>query len=194
MEKAHPDVFNVLLQVLDDGRITDNKGRTVNFKNTIIIMTSNIGSHIIRERFSHMTESNRTEVVENLKNELMDLLKQSIKPEFLNRIDEIIMFTPLNRSEIHDIVLLQFAMIADRLKKNGYSIEITEAAIEWIAEAGFDPQFGARPIKRMMQKYLLNDLSKDILAGKISADKPIVVDVVEGNLVFLEKDYSYAKG
>jgi ATP-dependent Clp protease ATP-binding subunit ClpB len=192
IEKAHPDVFNVLLQVLDDGRLTDNKGRTVNFKNTIIIMTSNIGSQIIRERFSHLTESNREVVIEDLRTELTELLKQTIKPEFLNRIDEIIMFTPLNRSEIHEIVRLQFAMIAERLKKNGYDIEITDAAVDWIADAGFDPQFGARPIKRMMQKFLLNDLSKDILAGKISADHPIIVDVTNGNLTFLEKNVSYA--
>jgi ATP-dependent Clp protease ATP-binding subunit ClpB len=192
IEKAHPDVFNVLLQVLDDGRLTDNKGRTVNFKNTIIIMTSNIGSQIIRERFSHLTENNREQIINDLRIELSELLKQSIKPEFLNRIDEIIMFTPLNRAEINEIVRLQFAMIAERLFRNGYEIEITDAAVNWIAEAGFDPQFGARPIKRMMQKFLLNDLSKDILAGKISADSPIVVDVIDGNLVFLEKRLSYA--
>ena len=184
IEKAHPDVFNVLLQVLDDGRLTDNKGRTVNFKNTIIIMTSNIGSHIIRERFSHMTESNRPQIIENLRKELFELLKQSIKPEFLNRIDEIIMFTPLSRKEIHDIVKLQFAMIADRLLKSGYETSITDAAVDWIAEAGFDPQFGARPIKRMLQKFLLNDLSKDLLAGKVSADHPIRIDVANGALIF----------
>jgi ATP-dependent Clp protease ATP-binding subunit ClpB len=184
IEKAHPDVFNVLLQVLDDGRLTDNKGRTVNFKNTIIIMTSNIGSHIIRERFSHMTESNRPQIIEDLRKELFELLKQSIKPEFLNRIDEVIMFTPLTRKEIHDIVRLQFAIIAERLKKSGYETSITEAAIDWIAEAGFDPQFGARPIKRMLQKFLLNDLSKDLLAGKVSADHPITIDVTDGVLVF----------
>ncbi len=187
IEKAHPDVFNVLLQVLDDGRLTDNKGRTVNFKNTIIIMTSNIGSQIIRERFSHMTESNRSQVIDNLRVELTELLKQSIKPEFLNRIDEIIMFTPLSRKEIHDIVRLQFAMIADRLRKSGYETSISEAAVDWIAEAGFDPQFGARPIKRMLQKYLLNDLSKEILAGKVSSDHPIKVDVDGNALVFHEE-------
>ncbi len=184
IEKAHPDVFNVLLQVLDDGRLTDNKGRTVNFKNTIIIMTSNIGSHIIRERYSHLTESNRSELTENLRNELFEMLKQTIRPEFLNRIDEIIMFTPLSRNEIRDIVRLQFRLIAERLEKNGYQTSITEAAIDWIAEAGFDPQFGARPVKRMMQRFLLNDLSKEILAGKLSADRPIVVDVADGQLVF----------
>lgn len=184
IEKAHPDVFNVLLQVLDDGRLTDNKGRTVNFKNTIIIMTSNIGSHIIRERYSHLTENNRGELTENLRNELFEMLKQTIRPEFLNRIDEIIMFTPLNRNEIRDIVRLQFRLIAERLEKNGYQTSITDAAIDWIAEAGFDPQFGARPVKRMMQRFLLNDLSKEILAGKLSADRPIVVDVADGQLIF----------
>ncbi|MEI7526405.1 MAG: AAA family ATPase, partial [Mariniphaga sp.] len=185
IEKAHPDVFNVLLQVLDDGRLTDNKGRTVNFKNTIIIMTSNIGSHIIRERFAHLNEVNRTKVIEDLRSELFELLKQSIRPEFLNRIDEIIMFTPLTRNEIKDIVRLQFALVAERLKKSGFETTITEAAIEWIAEAGFDPQFGARPVKRMMQKYLLNDLSKEILAGKVEAGHLVKIEVLDDKLVFL---------
>jgi ATP-dependent Clp protease ATP-binding subunit ClpB len=184
IEKAHPDIFNVLLQVLDDGRLTDNKGRTVNFKNTIIIMTSNIGSHIIRERFTHLNEGNRSRVIEDLRSELFELLKQTIRPEFLNRIDEVIMFTPLTRNEIRDIVRLQFALIAARLNKSGYETTITEAAIDWIAEAGFDPQFGARPVKRMMQKYLLNDLSKDILAGKVIAGHPVAIDVVGDQLVF----------
>ncbi len=187
IEKAHPDVFNVLLQVLDDGRLTDNKGRTVNFKNTIIIMTSNIGSHIIRERFSHLNEGNRTKVIEALRSELFELLKQSIRPEFLNRIDEIIMFTPLTSNEIHAIVRLQFAMIAERLKRRGYETTITDTAVDWIAEAGFDPQFGARPVKRMMQKYLLNDLSKDILAGKVKADHPVTIDIRDDKLVFVSQ-------
>jgi ATP-dependent Clp protease ATP-binding subunit ClpB len=159
----------------------------VNFKNTIIIMTSNIGSHIIRERFAHLTEGNRTKVVEDLRSELFELLKQTIRPEFLNRIDEIIMFTPLSRKEIHDIVRLQFALVAERLKKSGYETTITDAAVDWIAEAGFDPQFGARPVKRMMQKYLLNDLSKDILAGKVSADHPVAIDVKDDKLVFVSE-------
>ncbi len=187
IEKAHPDVFNVLLQVLDDGRLTDNKGRTVNFKNTIIIMTSNIGSQIIRERFSHLTEANRSKVIENLRSELFELLKQSIRPEFLNRIDEVIMFTPLTRKEIHDIVRLQFAIVAERLKKSGYETTITEDAINWIAEEGYDPQFGARPVKRVMQRFLLNDLSKDILAGKVSSNHPIVIDLKDGKLVFVSE-------
>jgi ATP-dependent Clp protease ATP-binding subunit ClpB len=184
IEKAHPDVFNVLLQVLDDGRLTDNKGRTVNFKNTIIIMTSNIGSHLIRERFTHLNEANRANIVENLRIELFELLKQSIRPEFLNRIDEIIMFSPLSRNEIHEIVRLQFAMIAERLRRSGYETMITDAAVDWIAEAGFDPQFGARPVKRMMQKYLLNDLSKEILAGKVNSGQPVTIDVKDDKLVF----------
>ena len=150
-------------------------------------MTSNIGSHIIRERFAHLNEGNRTKVVEDLRSELFELLKQSIRPEFLNRIDEIIMFTPLSRSEIRNIVKLQFTLIAERLKKSGFETTITEAAIDWIAEAGFDPQFGARPVKRMMQKYLLNDLSKDILAGKILAGHLVTVDVKEEKLVFINE-------
>ena len=184
IEKAHPDVFNVLLQVLDDGRLTDNKGRTVNFKNTIIIMTSNLGSHLIRERTELMTDTNRTQKMEDLQGDLMELLKQTIRPEFLNRIDEIIVFAPLNRAEIRQIVSLQFEMVSDRLKRSGYRATMTEAAIDWIAEAGFDPQFGARPVKRMMQKFLLNDLSKEILAGRIDKVREIVVDVEAGHLVF----------
>ena len=187
IEKAHPDIFNVLLQVLDDGRLTDNKGRTVNFKNTIIIMTSNIGSPLIRERFAHFNEANRTKIVEELRVELFELLKQSIRPEFLNRIDEIIMFTPLSRNEITQIVRLQFSMIAERLVKSGYETTITDAAVNWIAKAGFDPQFGARPVKRMLQKYLLNDLSKDILAGKIAAGHPVAIDVKDDQLVFVSE-------
>lgn len=184
IEKAHPDVFNVLLQVLDDGRLTDNKGRTVNFKNTIIIMTSNIGSHLIRERYAMMNDNNRAETTEKLRGELLEMLKQTIRPEFLNRIDEIIMFTPLSRQEIRDIVRLQYRLVADRLAKSGYTTTITEAAIDWLANEGYDPQFGARPVKRMMQRYLLNDLSKEILAGKLSTEKPIVVDATVDGLRF----------
>ena len=184
IEKAHPDVFNVLLQVLDDGRLTDNKGRTVNFKNTIIIMTSNLGSQLIRERSARMTDANRADATEKLQEELMELLKQTIRPEFLNRIDEVILFTPLNREEIRQIVRLQFELVALRLEKSGYRAKMTEAAIDWIAEAGFDPQFGARPVKRMMQKYLLNDLSKEILAGTINKEGEIVIDAENNHLVF----------
>jgi len=188
IEKAHPDLFNVLLQVLDDGRLTDNKGRTVNFKNTIIIMTSNLGSHLIRERTEHMAETNRTVILEKLQDELMELLKQTIRPEFLNRIDEVIVFSPLNREEIRQIVKLQFELVVSRLEKSGYQAKMTEAAIDWIAEAGFDPQFGARPVKRMMQKFLLNDLSKEILAGKIDKVREILVDVEQGHLVFKSEE------
>ncbi|MCX6219793.1 MAG: ATP-dependent chaperone ClpB [Bacteroidia bacterium] len=184
IEKAHPDVFNVLLQVLDDGRLTDNKGRTVNFKNTIIIMTSNLGSHLIRERTEQMTDTNRIEAMEDLQGELMDLLKQTIRPEFLNRIDEVIVFAPLNRDEIRQIVKLQFELVVLRLAKSGYRARMTEAAIDWMAETGFDPQFGARPVKRMMQKYLLNDLSKEILAGNIKKEGEIVIDTENNHLVF----------
>jgi len=188
IEKAHPDLFNVLLQVLDDGRLTDNKGRTVNFKNTIIIMTSNLGSHLIRERTEHMAETNRTVILEKLQDELMELLKQTIRPEFLNRIDEVIVFSPLNREEIRQIVKLQFELVVSRLEKSGYQAKMTEAAIDWIAETGFDPQFGARPVKRMMQKFLLNDLSKEILAGKIDKVREILVDVEQGHLVFKSEE------
>jgi ATP-dependent Clp protease ATP-binding subunit ClpB len=184
IEKAHPDVFNVLLQVLDDGRLTDNKGRTVNFKNTIIIMTSNLGSHLIRERSDQMTDLNRREAMEDLQGELMDLLKQTIRPEFLNRIDEVIVFAPLNREEIRQIVKLQFEMVVERLAKSGYHARLTETAIDWMAETGYDPQFGARPVKRMMQKYLLNDLSKEILAGNIKKEGEIVIDTENNHLVF----------
>jgi ATP-dependent Clp protease ATP-binding subunit ClpB len=148
-------------------------------------MTSNIGSHIIRERFAHLTESNRPKVIEDLRSELFELLKQSIRPEFLNRIDEIIMFTPLTLKEIRQIVRLQFVMIAERLIKSGYETTISEVAVDWIAAAGFDPQFGARPVKRLMQKYLLNDLSKDILAGKLTSGHPVKIDVKNDQLIFV---------
>jgi ATP-dependent Clp protease ATP-binding subunit ClpB len=184
IEKAHPDVFNILLQVLDDGRLTDNKGRTVNFKNTIIIMTSNLGSTLIRERMEHLTDSNKIATMDQLQKEMTEMLKQTIRPEFLNRIDEIILFTPLSREEIRQIVRLQFDMVVSRLAKSGYKAIMTNAATDWIAEAGFDPQYGARPVKRMMQKYLLNDLSKEILAGNISKEGEITIDAENGHLVF----------
>ena len=184
IEKAHPDVFNILLQVLDDGRLTDNKGRVVDFKNTIIIMTSNIGSHIIQERFSKMTEANEEEVVEKTRDEVFELLKKTIRPEFLNRIDEIIMFKPLSRNEIHDIVKLQFEMVKTMLAKNGLHLEISDAAINKLSSAGYDPQFGARPLKRVIQRMVLNELSKMILAGKIEKDHKILIDVEGDNLVF----------
>ncbi len=184
IEKAHPDVFNILLQVLDDGRLTDNKGRTVNFKNTIIIMTSNMGSSLIRENFEKINDSNHDTVVEQTKNQVLDLLKKTIRPEFLNRIDEIIMFTPLNESEIRQIVTLQLNGVKKMLDKNGISLEFTDAALDFISHEGFDPQFGARPVKRVIQKYVLNELSKEILSGHVNRDKAIVIDCVNGELVF----------
>lgn len=185
IEKAHPDVFNILLQVLDDGRLTDNKGRTVDFKNTIIIMTSNIGSHIIQENLSNASKKDSDQVFERSRRMVFDLLKQTIRPEFLNRVDEIIMFTPLNESEIRQIVLMQFEKIKELLAKNDVNISITDSAIDWIAEQGFDPLYGARPLKRLMQKYILNELSKQILAGRIDKDKAITIDYFDSNeLVF----------
>ena len=184
IEKAHPDVFNVLLQVLDDGRLTDNKGRMVNFKNTIIIMTSNIGSSLIRENFEKMNASNRDEIVEMTRNSVLEMLKQTIRPEFLNRIDDIIMFTPLNISEIRQIVTLQLNGITSRLESDGIRLEITDKAIDWLAAAGYDPQFGARPIKRAIQRYMLNELSKQIIGQSIDRSKPIVVDADSDSLIF----------
>ncbi len=184
IEKAHPDVFNILLQVLDDGHLTDNKGRTVNFKNTIIIMTSNMGSSVIRENFSKMTPENEGEVVEKTKNEVLEMLKQTIRPEFLNRIDEIIMFTPLNEHEIEEIVGLQVKGIKKMLATNGITLEVTPAALKFLAEEGFDPEFGARPVKRVIHRLVLNQLSKDILAQKVDRSRPIVIDVKDNELVF----------
>ncbi len=176
IEKAHPDVFNVLLQVLDDGRLTDNKGRVVNFKNTIIIMTSNLGSGLIRENFERINAANHDEVIEQTKNQVFELLKQTIRPEFLNRIDELIMFAPLNESQIEEIVRLQISLIQKTLKENGIELNLTEAAIHFIADEGFDPQFGARPVKRAIQKYVLNDLSKQLIAGTVRNNEAITVD------------------
>lgn len=184
IEKAHPDVFNILLQVLDDGRLTDNKGRTVNFKNTIIIMTSNLGSQIIRERFEHLNAQNRAEVIEKTQNEVFNLLKAQMRPEFLNRIDEIIMFTPLDENEIAQIVRLQVSAVAKMLSKNGITLEATDTAVAFLAKAGYDPEFGARPVKRVIQNMVLNKLSKDIIAQNIDRDKPIVIDCIGDELVF----------
>ena len=185
IEKAHPDVFNILLQVLDDGRLTDNKGRTVDFKNTIVIMTSNIGSPIIQENLEHVTEKNRDEVFDRTRQQVFELLKKTIRPEFLNRIDEIIMFRPLTKEEIQTVVRLQLGIIQKMLGKNDIRLRATEKAIRFIATQGFDPQFGARPIKRLIQKTLLNELSKMILEGNVNKDKEIVVDEKEGKLIFL---------
>ncbi len=185
IEKAHPDVFNVLLQVLDDGRLTDNKGRTVNFKNTIIIMTSNIGSHIIRDSFENISAETYEAVAERTKLKVFDLLKQSIRPEFLNRIDELIMFKPLSEQQITDIVRIQIEQLMRMLAKNTMQIQVSEKAIAYIAKEGFDPQFGARPVKRALQKLLLNDLSKKILSGQLNANASIFIDADETGLTFV---------
>lgn len=197
IEKAHPDVFNILLQVLDDGRLTDNKGHTVNFKNTIIIMTSNLGSHLIQEKFDKLAAlqksgtlsaaqlgMKRDEISEEAKNEVLAMLKQTIRPEFLNRIDETIMFSPLNEEEIRKIVVLQINGVRKMLSENGVKLCVTDAAVDFLSAAGFDPEFGARPVKRAIQRYLLNDLSKKLLAGGIDKDKDIIVDASDGALVF----------
>lgn len=184
IEKAHPDVFNILLQVLDDGRLTDNKGRMVNFKNTIIIMTSNMGSGVIRDNFAKMTPENKDETVEKTKQEVLDMLKQTIRPEFLNRIDETIMFTPLNEKEIEEIVGLQVKSVKKMLSANGITLEVTPAALHFLAEEGYDPEFGARPVKRVIHRLVLNRLSKDILAQTVDKSRPIIIDVKEGDLVF----------
>ena len=184
IEKAHPDVFNILLQVLDDGRLTDNKGRTVNFKNTIIIMTSNLGSSLIRERFEHLTPENRSSVIESTKKDVFELLKKTIRPEFLNRIDDIIMFTPLDENQIKQIVKLQMNSVKKQLEANGITLETTDKAVAYLAKAGFDPEFGARPVKRAIQDLVLNTLSKDIIAQKIDRNKPIVIDADANGLNF----------
>ena len=186
IEKAHPDVFNILLQVLDDGHLTDNKGRNVNFKNTIIIMTSNMGSQLIRDNFAKMTDENRLETVENTKVQVLEMLKQTIRPEFLNRIDEIIMFTPLNRQEIEEIVGLQIKSVQKMLRTNGITLEVTPKALSFLADEGYDPEFGARPVKRVIHRLVLNRLSKDILAQTVDRDKPIIIDTDDKNetLVF----------
>jgi ATP-dependent Clp protease ATP-binding subunit ClpB len=184
IEKAHPDVFNILLQVLDDGRLTDNKGRVVNFKNTIIIMTSNMGSHIIQSNFENVNEKNKEEVVETTKREVMDLLKQTIRPEFLNRIDEVIMFQPLMLTDIREIIRIQLNDLKEQLAKSGVLLEFTEYALDYLAENGFDPQFGARPLKRLIQKQIVNQLSKKLLSGTIDKTKPVLVDVFDGTVVF----------
>ena len=187
IEKAHPDVFNILLQVLDDGRLTDNKGRVVDFKNTIIIMTSNIGSHIIQDNFEGLDDSNfnaKQEIERKTKVEVFDLLKKSVRPEFLNRIDETIMFQPLTRDNVAQITEIQLKLLANRLLRNGLHISATPEAIEWLAQLGYDPQFGARPIKRVIQKKVMNELSKEILSGNVDSDKPIVIDCFENEIVF----------
>jgi ATP-dependent Clp protease ATP-binding subunit ClpB len=193
IEKAHPDVFNILLQVLDDGRLTDNKGRVVNFKNTIIIMTSNMGSHIIQENFEKMEEFNKEIIIEETKAQVMDLLKKTIRPEFLNRVDEIIMFRPLEKKDIEQIIELQLKRVQAMLLEKDIKLEYTPFALEWIAKLGYDPQFGARPLKRVIQKYVLNELSKQILAGKVDKDATIILDVFDDTVVFRNPDKEQKK-
>lgn len=184
IEKAHPDVFNILLQVLDDGRLTDNKGRVVNFKNTIIIMTSNMGSSLIRENFEKMTPANHDKVVDDTKVQVLELLKKTIRPEFLNRIDDIIMFTPLNEEEIRQIVSLQLNGVKSMLAQNGVALNFTNEALAFITDKGYDPQFGARPVKRVIQRYVLNELSKALLSGRIDKNHPITIDSNGTELIF----------
>lgn len=184
IEKAHPDVFNILLQVLDDGRLTDNKGRVVNFKNTIIIMTSNMGSSYIQSQMEKLSGSNKEEVIEETKKEVMNMLKKTIRPEFLNRIDETIMFLPLTETEIRQIVLLQIKGVQKMLAENGVELEMTDAALIFLSQVGYDPEFGARPVKRAIQRYLLNDLSKKLLSQEVDRSKAIIVDSNGDGLVF----------
>ncbi len=184
IEKAHPDTFNILLQVLDEGRLTDNKGRVANFKNTIIIMTSNIGSHLIQERFEQMKEENKYEIIEDTREEVLQLMRKTVRPEFLNRIDELIMFMPLSKQDIEAVVSLQLEILKKRLKRQHILIDATPSAIQYLADVGFDPQFGARPIKRIIQKRVMNQLSKDILAGKVQRDGLILIDTENESLVF----------
>ena len=184
IEKAHPDVFNILLQVLDDGHLTDNKGRTVNFKNTIIIMTSNLGSQYIQQQFEYLNDTNREEVIDKAKVAVMDMLKKTIRPEFLNRIDETIMFLPLTKEQIGDVVRLQLERVKDMLEPQGIELQWTDPAINYLSDVGYDPEFGARPVKRAIQRYVLNDLSKSLLAGTVNRDKPVVIDCFGEGLVF----------
>ncbi|MBT8196306.1 MAG: AAA family ATPase, partial [Bacteroidia bacterium] len=181
IEKAHPDVFNILLQVLDDGRLTDNKGRTANFKNTIVIMTSNIGAHIIQEEFANMSNGNTDEIIASTKAKVFEELKKSVRPEFLNRVDETIMFNPLSREDIKQIVTLQLDILKGTLEQNQMELEISDAAVDWLAQLGYDPQFGARPLKRVIQKRILNELSKQILSGNIQPDSKVKVDLDSSN-------------
>jgi ATP-dependent Clp protease ATP-binding subunit ClpB len=184
IEKAHADVFNILLQVLDDGRLTDNKGRIADFKNTIIIMTSNVGSHLIQEKIDNLTDENREEVMEDVKNQVFQMLRQTIRPEFINRIDEIVTFAPLTREQIKQIVGLQFEKIKSLLSKQHIDIELTDQAVDALADRGYDPHYGARPVKRVIQKTVVNELSREILAGSIDRDKKVTVDYDGENIVF----------
>ncbi|MFO7924287.1 MAG: AAA family ATPase, partial [Bacteroidales bacterium] len=190
IEKAHPDVFNILLQVLDDGRLTDNKGRVVNFKNTIIIMTSNVGSHIIQENYEKFVGGNREEMFEESVKQVLELLRKTIRPEFLNRIDDIIMFKPLSEDEVRQIVRMQFEQVKKMVESNQISVEISDKALDFLARLGFDPQYGARPVKRVIQKYILNELSQQIIAGKIEGRGKLIIDAGDDGerLVFRDQD------
>jgi ATP-dependent Clp protease ATP-binding subunit ClpB len=189
IEKAHPDVFNILLQVLEDGRLTDNKGRVANFKNSIIIMTTNIGSNLIQESFTGMNDENQEEVMERTKQEVFELMKKSVRPEFLNRVDEIIMFKPLSKQDIRKIVEIQFNIIKKRLAESNIKLEADNKVLDYLGEIGFDPQFGARPLKRVLQKKILNELSRNILEGKISAESLVGVTLDDdGNIEFINLD------
>ncbi len=183
IEKAHPDIFNILLQVLDDGRLTDNKGRTVNFRNSIIIMTSNLGSSLIRESIEESSGTMTEEKADRLRDELVQLLRNTLKPEFVNRVDEIVMFRPLTIEQVRDIVRMQFGRVAQMLEEKGIAGELTERAAEWLAEKGFDPLFGARPVKRLIQKEIVNELSRLIIAGNIDRTRKVRIDVKSGRLV-----------
>jgi ATP-dependent Clp protease ATP-binding subunit ClpB len=187
IEKAHPDVFNILLQVLDDGRLTDNKGRVVNFKNTIIIMTSNAGSQIIMDNLEQLTKNNREQVMERTKNDVLDLLKKTMRPEFLNRIDETIMFMPLTEDNVKDIVNIQITEIQKMTQENGIALTLSDYALDWIVSQGYNPTYGARPVKRLLQKELVNELSKQILSGKVDKNQNVIVDYFGEGLVFRVK-------
>jgi ATP-dependent Clp protease ATP-binding subunit ClpB len=185
IEKAHPDVFNILLQVLDDGRLTDNKGRTVNFRNTIIIMTSNLGSSLIREAIEGNEGSMTDDQAEKLRDELIQMLRTTLRPEFVNRVDEIVMFRPLTVEQIREVVRLQFSRVSQMLEEKGIKSEITDRAVAWLAEKGFDPLFGARPVKRLIQKEVVNELSKALIAGTIDKEKAVRIDIRSGELVII---------
>jgi ATP-dependent Clp protease ATP-binding subunit ClpB len=188
IEKAHPDVFNILLQVLDDGRLTDNKGRVANFKNTIIIMTSNIGSQVIQEKLEDYNEFNKEDKIAEAKVAVMDMLKHTIRPEFLNRIDDVMMFTPLSREDVRQIVTLQFSAIQQNLASQGIAVSATDEALDWLAQLGYDPHFGARPLKRVLQKRILNELSKEILSGGIKKDSKILIVLNDKNQFEFKND------
>ena len=193
IEKAHPDTFNVLLQVLDDGRLTDNKGRVVNFKNTIIIMTSNMGSHLIQENFADLEGKDIDEVVENTKEQVMDLLRQTLRPEFLNRVDDVIMFHPLLRKEIKGIIRIQLQNLQKQLSQQGIDLQFTDYALDYLTQHGFDPQYGARPLKRVIQKDVINMLSKKIIGGEIDKNKPVLIDVFDGVVVMRNEKVEKSK-